>query len=33
MVKAAVDAMPNTNITGVTILTSLSEADVAEVGF
>jgi orotidine-5'-phosphate decarboxylase len=33
MVKAAVDAMPNTNITGVTILTSLSEPDVAEVGF
>jgi orotidine-5'-phosphate decarboxylase len=33
MVKAAVDAMPHTNITGVTILTSLSEADVAEVGF
>jgi len=33
MVKAAVDAMPNTKITGVTILTSLSEADVAEVGF
>jgi orotidine-5'-phosphate decarboxylase len=33
MVKAAVEAMPNTNITGVTILTSLSEADVAEVGF
>jgi orotidine-5'-phosphate decarboxylase len=33
MVKAAVDAMPQSNITGVTILTSLSEADVAEVGF
>jgi orotidine-5'-phosphate decarboxylase len=33
MVKAAVNAMPHTNITGVTILTSLSEADVAEVGF
>jgi len=33
MVKAAVEAMPNTNITGVTILTSLSETDVAEVGF
>ena len=33
MVKAAVDAMPHTNITGVTILTSLAEADVAEVGF
>jgi len=33
MVKAAVDAMPNTCITGVTILTSLSEQDVQEVGF
>jgi orotidine-5'-phosphate decarboxylase len=33
MVKAAVDAIPQSNITGVTILTSLSEADVAEVGF
>ena len=33
MVKAAVDAMPHTNITGVTILTSLAEADVTEVGF
>jgi orotidine-5'-phosphate decarboxylase len=33
MVKAAVEAIPLTNITGVTILTSLSEADVAEVGF
>jgi orotidine-5'-phosphate decarboxylase len=33
MVKAAVDAMPNTNVTGVTILTSLSEADVTEIGF
>jgi len=33
MVKAAVEAMPLTNITGVTILTSLSETDVAEVGF
>jgi orotidine-5'-phosphate decarboxylase len=33
MVKAAVDAMPHTNITGVTILTSLAETDVAEVGF
>jgi len=33
MVKAAVDAMPNTLITGVTILTSLSEQDVQEVGF
>ena len=33
MIKAAVDVMPNTNITGVTILTSLSEKDVSEVGF
>jgi orotidine-5'-phosphate decarboxylase len=33
MIKAAVDALPNTKVTGVTILTSLSEADVAEVGF
>lgn len=33
MVKAAVDAMPHTNITGVTILTSLSETDVTEIGF
>lgn len=33
MVRAAVDAMPLTNITGVTILTSLSEHDVSEVGF
>ncbi len=33
MVKAAVDVMPKTHITGVTILTSLNESDVAEVGF
>ena len=33
MVKAAVDALPNTNVTGVTILTSLSEADVTDIGF
>ena len=33
MVKAAVDALPNTSVTGVTILTSLSEADVTEIGF
>jgi len=33
MIKAAVDALPNTKVTGVTILTSLSEADIAEVGF
>jgi len=33
MVKAAVEALPNTKVTGVTILTSLSESDVAEIGF
>ena len=33
MVKAAVEALPNTRVTGVTILTSLSEADVTEIGF
>ena len=33
MVKAAVAALPNTKVTGVTILTSLSEADVTEIGF
>lgn len=33
MVQAASEAMPNSYITGVTILTSMSEADVAEVGF
>ena len=33
MVRAATDAMPNTSITGVTILTSLSETDVADIGF
>ena len=33
MVKAAVDSLPNTRVTAVTILTSLSETDVAEVGF
>lgn len=33
MVSAAVEAMPQTFITGVTILTSLSEEDVEEVGF
>lgn len=33
MVRAAAEAMPDTYITGVTILTSMSEADVAEVGF
>jgi orotidine-5'-phosphate decarboxylase len=33
MVKAAVASLPNTKVTGVTILTSLSEADVNEIGF
>jgi orotidine-5'-phosphate decarboxylase len=33
MVRAAAEAMPDTYITGVTILTSMSEADVTEVGF
>lgn len=33
MVRAAVEAMPTTHITGVTILTSLSEEDVGEIGF
>lgn len=33
MVNAAVQAMPDTHITGVTILTSLSESDVAHIGF
>jgi len=33
MVKAAVDASPKTHVTGVTILTSLSENDVSEIGF
>jgi orotidine-5'-phosphate decarboxylase len=33
MVTAAVQAAPQTHITGVTILTSLSEADVSEIGF
>ena len=33
MIAAAVQAAPNTHITGVTILTSLSEDDVAEIGF
>jgi orotidine-5'-phosphate decarboxylase len=32
MVRAAADALPNTRIVGVTILTSLSEADLVEVG-
>jgi len=33
MVRAAADAMPDSFITGVTILTSMSETDVTEVGF
>lgn len=33
MVQAAVDAVPETFITGVTILTSMSETDVQAVGF
>jgi orotidine-5'-phosphate decarboxylase len=33
MVKAAVDSSPKTHVTGVTILTSLSENDVSEIGF
>lgn len=33
MIRAAVDASPNTHVTGVTILTSLSEEDVAEIGY
>jgi len=33
MIRAAVEAAPSTFITGVTILTSLSETDVAEIGF
>ena len=33
MIKAAVDASPGTHITGVTILTSLSEEDVSNIGF
>ena len=33
MVNAAVQAMPDTHITGVTILTSLSENDVVHIGF
>ena len=33
MIKAAVQASPGTHITGVTILTSLSEEDVANIGY
>ena len=33
MVKAAVDAVPATDVTAVTILTSLSEEDLFEIGY
>lgn len=33
MIKAAVDASPKTHVTGVTILTSLSEDEVSQIGF
>jgi orotidine-5'-phosphate decarboxylase len=33
MMKAAVEAVPDTYVTGVTILTSLSDSDVSDVGF
>jgi orotidine-5'-phosphate decarboxylase len=33
MIKAAVEASPKTHVTGVTILTSLSEEDVSHIGF
>ena len=33
MVKAAAEAVPDTYVTGVTILTSMSEEDVTEVGY
>ena len=33
MVKAAVEAMPETHITGVTILTSLSDSNLVDLGF
>lgn len=33
MIKAAVEALPATHITGVTILTSLSDHDVTDLGF
>jgi len=33
MVKAAVDAVPGTDVTAVTILTSLSEEDLFEIGY
>jgi orotidine-5'-phosphate decarboxylase len=33
MIKAAVDSLPKTHVTGVTILTSLSDEDVVDIGF
>ena len=33
MIKAAVEAVPASHITGVTILTSLSEGDVSDIGY
>jgi orotidine-5'-phosphate decarboxylase len=33
MVKAAVEALPNSKVTAVTILTSLSEEDLFEIGY
>jgi orotidine-5'-phosphate decarboxylase len=33
MIQAAVDASPKTHVTGVTILTSLSDVDVSTIGF
>jgi orotidine-5'-phosphate decarboxylase len=33
MIKAAVDAVPRTDVTAVTILTSLSEEDLFEIGY
>jgi orotidine-5'-phosphate decarboxylase len=33
MIKAAVDAVPGTDVTAVTILTSLSEEDLFEIGY
>jgi orotidine-5'-phosphate decarboxylase len=33
MIKAAVDSAPDTDITAVTILTSLSQTDMAEIGY
>ena len=33
MIKSAVDSLPKTHVTGVTILTSLSDEDVVDIGF